>query len=62
MSYLRLLCATVLISEIYDLFWLIKKSEEFWNDTIEGGMQQVILVFIFMMFFYKIVRLTKIGK
>jgi hypothetical protein len=39
MSYLRLLCATLLVSELYDLIWLIKKSEEYWNDTSEGGMQ-----------------------
>jgi hypothetical protein len=39
MSYLRLLCATLVVSEVYDFFWLIKKSEEYWNDTSEGGMK-----------------------
>jgi len=50
------------LSELYDLIWLLKKSDEFWGDKDEGGMDQVILVLVFMMFFYKILLFLIMWK
>ena len=61
-SYLRLLTFILPISEIYDILWLVKKSGEYWNDTSEGGMSQVVLMTVFMLVFYKIMLFFVMWK
>jgi len=53
-SYLRLLIFSLPVTEIYDLMWIYHKSGEYWNNKTEGGLAQVILVLIWMMFVFKI--------
>ena len=53
-SYLRILVFGLPLTEIYDLFWIWHKSSEYWNNKTEGGMTQVILVLVWLMFVYKI--------
>jgi len=54
-SYLRLLVLAIPVSQIYDLLWLFHKSTEYWDNKTEGGMDQLILLMVILMFFYKII-------
>lgn len=50
------------LTEIYDLVWIIEKSEEYWEDSSENGMAQVILVAVYMMFVFKIILFFVLWK
>ena len=50
------------VSLIYDLLWLIYKSSEYWDDISEGGFAQELLIFIYMMFAYKIILSMLLWK
>lgn len=52
-SYLRLLIFSLPVTQINDLVWIYWKSSEYWNNRTEGGLTQVILVLIWMMFVFK---------
>ena len=61
-SYLRALTFTMPVSLIYDLIWLCWKSEEFWEDQDEAGMDQVILGLIYALVFFKVILFFVLWK
>ena len=38
-SYLRLLVATIPLSELYDALWLYERSDEYYENQSENGME-----------------------
>lgn len=53
---------SIALTEIIDIFWLIEKAEEYWDDKTEGGMSQVILMFVVALFFFKIILFFVMWK
>ena len=54
-SYLRLLVLAIPVTELYDIIWLFHKFTEYYDNKTEGGMTQLILFAVIIMFFYKII-------
>ena len=50
------------LTEIFDIIWIIWKNDEYWEDKTEGGMSQVIIMFIYVLLLYKIVLLFVMWK
>ena len=61
-SYLRALTFMMPVSLIYDLIWLWWKSEEFWEDQDEAGMDQVILGLVYALVFFKVILFFVLWK
>lgn len=61
-SYLRLLVYVMPLSELYDCFWLYEKSDEYYEDQSENGMEQVILLAVVFLIFYKIILMVVLWK
>ena len=50
------------LSAIYDIFWIVEKSDEYWEDFGEGGMSQVILMAVYFMLVYKFILFLVMWK
>ena len=50
------------LSSFYDIFWIMEKSDEYWQDKEEGGMSQVILMTVYFMLFYKLILFLVMWK
>ena len=50
------------LSSIYDIFWMVEKTDEYWEDFSEGGMEQVIILSVYLMFVYKIILFLVMWK
>ena len=50
------------LSAIYDVFWIIEKSDEYWEDFSEGGMDQVIILAVYFMLIYKFILFLVMWK
>ena len=50
------------VSSIYDIFWVVEKSSEYWDDFSEGGLAQVILLTVYFMLFYKFILFLVMWK
>ena len=61
-SYLRLLIFALPLSMIYDVVWLVQKTREYWIETEEGGIAQVILGFVYFLIFYKILLIIVMWR
>jgi hypothetical protein len=59
---LRFLVASLPVSIVYDVLWAVCKSSEYWEDKMENGMSQVILVLIVFLIFYKMVLMVVMWK
>ena len=49
-------------TEIFDIVWLIWKNDEYWEDKTEGGMAQVIIMFIYVLMIFKVVLIFVMWK
>ena len=50
------------LTEIFDIVWLIWKNDEYWEDKTEGGMAQVIIMFIYVLMIFKVVLIFVMWK
>ena len=50
------------LSAIYDVFWIIEKNDEYWEDFSEGGMDQVIILAVYFMLIYKFILFLVMWK
>ena len=50
------------LTELYDLFWMYEKTVEYWDDKGDGGVAQLILLLVYLMFFYKIILFLVMWK
>jgi hypothetical protein len=50
------------LSTVYDIFWIVEKSDEFWEDKSEGGMDQVIILAVYFMVIYKFILFLVMWK
>lgn len=61
-SYLRLLIFSLPLSMVYDVVWLVQKTREYWIESEEGGIAQVILAFVYFLIFYKILLIIVMWR
>jgi len=50
------------ITLLYDFVWLWEKTGEYWDNTSEAGFAQEILLFIYIITFYKIILSMLLWK
>ena len=52
----------IIVSQLYDVFWIYEKSTEYWKDEVENGFAQIILLLILFMVFYKFILAIVMWK
>ena len=61
-SYLRSILVFLILTEVFDILWVVYKNDEYWGDQTENGMSQVIIMFIYVLLIYKLFLVFVLWK